>query len=179
MGDSGNDTISIMGKGNANGVSQSAGRGYRLFQGSAKGGMGNDRLNVVGRGSVKGYGGFQAAIEGGAGDDLIMVSGTTLGIVDSLINGGDGNDVFNVGTGSGTIEGGIGTDRINLSYFDATTMQITRLDSSSLEIVGTQDNQGNDNAWVQKIFNVERYQIGVQIYNLDQLENRVLGLVSS
>ena len=67
---------------------------------------------ATGEGSVGIIGG---ATELGTGDDVLVARGTQAGVIDALIDGGTGNDRFNIQDGTGLIVGGTGEDTLVLS----------------------------------------------------------------
>ena len=67
--------------------------------------------NATGASSV-GMQGVQIAT--GNGSDTITARGTSLGVEDVLIDGGEGGDIFDLQSGTGTVLGGKGDDRLIL-----------------------------------------------------------------
>jgi hypothetical protein len=173
LGDRGNDTIDI--SATITGRYEFAGKGfaYGMKEGRVEGGEGNDLIRIVGDASaqigeydvVEGYGVVNGSVSGGDGDDLIAISGTTLAIQDALISGGSGDDTFHIGLGQGALDGGTGDDLVILDFLDLQTMAIAALGNNGLRIVGTQDGQGKDATWTQTIWNVERFQLGSEIFH--------------
>lgn len=108
---------------------------------------------------------MNSSVSGGDGNDLITVSGTTFALQDALISGGSGDDTFQVGIGQGTLDGGSGNDLVILDFLDLQTMTVTALGNSGLRIVGTQDGQGKNAAWTQTLWNMERFQIGSNVFH--------------
>jgi hypothetical protein len=153
---------------------------YGAFQSTVAGGDGNDSITLssdtTALSGPGGYGAFGSQIYGGNGDDFIRVQAfgrdgvatfstgaATYDIQDTLIFGDAGNDAFEVGIGSGTIQGGEGNDIAILKYFNAKTMKLTAIDGG-IQVSGTQNRAGLDGAWSQKILGVEKYLVGEVTY---------------
>ena len=81
-------------------------------------GLGDD--TVVGTGAEIAIGGtssgiFDSRIELGAGNDRIEARGASEGVRDVFLFGEAGDDVFDLHSGTGTVDGGAGTDLLILS----------------------------------------------------------------
>jgi Ca2+-binding RTX toxin-like protein len=126
--------------------------------------------------AAAGEGMLSSRVLAGTGKDVITLSGTTWDIQDTLISGGEGNDVLAVGIGSGQVDGGTGRDTLNLNFFDADIMALTYLGSGRFQLSGSLDKLGNANAWSQSIENIEVFLIGDQQYTVNGLLGS--GLVS-
>ncbi len=65
-------------------------------------------------------------IQAGLGNDVITAQGTLLGVQDVLINGGEGSDTFDLGSGTGIVVGGIPTrSEIDLLILDGQSSDYT------------------------------------------------------
>ena len=105
---------------------------------------------------------FESRVSGGRGNDQFFADAGdsgTFDIQDTLLFGGSGNDLFDVGVGSGTIRGGAGHDTAILDFFDFETMTLETI-RGGLRISGTQNKLGQAEAWTQDILGVEQFQIG-------------------
>ena len=102
---------------------------------------------------------LNSSVNGDHGNDTISISGSTFDIEDALIYGGSGNDTLDIGTGSGTVDGGSGYDVLAMDFFDAATMVFDQLDNHQFQITGTQDKQGNLASWTQTLVNIEAVQV--------------------
>lgn len=137
--------------------------GYGVLNSIVLGNDDNDVINITatqtvspfGRGTV--VGAANAIIDGGSGDDTITVQGVNFDIQDSVINGDSGNDTFDIGIGSGFINGGDGIDLIKLDFFDRNLMSIALLSRDCIEITGSN--------WTQIIYNMEEYDVAGIVYN--------------
>ena len=106
-------------------------------------------------------------VYGNSGDDIITVR--TEGVVDyDLIDaqlfGGAGNDLFNVGIGTGTISGGAGADVANLDYLDTQPATVETI-TNGVRVSGTQTRLGAEGTWTQDILGVESYTVNGVVYD--------------
>ena len=147
---------------------------FGVLESTVVGGRGRDTISITSDVTLVGnpvnfnpssIGAVSSTIDAGDGRDTIMVQGVNLDIDDVIVSGGSGNDVFDVGVGSGNIYGNSGRDRIKLDFFDSATMTIELLGQDSIRIVGTQDKLGNSLAWTQTIEDMEQFEVGGTLYN--------------
>ena len=173
VGGAGSDTITLK-------ATEGAATGNRVdgaFRSKIRGGSGDDIIQIMTEIDSPGisYGAFESEIRGGVGDDRIEISigdFGTLNIKDSLINGGAGNDVFDVGIGSGTIRGGAGDDLAIVDFFDEQTMDFAII-NGGVRISGMIDEFGQKIAWSQDILGVEQLQFGGQSLSTQAFAARV------
>ena len=170
-GGAGNDAITFTA------TADGPGGVFGLFQSRAVGGDGDDVItaitqNATGAGSDVGM--FESRVNGGNGNDRIVANSESgeFDIQDTIIGGGDGDDTFDVGVGSGTIRGGAGNDIAILDFFDFETMSLSTINNGGLRITGTQNKKGRSVAWTQNIFEVEQFQIGEIAGSADALATR-------
>lgn len=146
--------------------------GYGVLNSIVLGNEDDDIINIIATQNGPAFasgnviGAANAIIDGGSGDDIITVQGVNLAIQDSVINGDSGDDTFDIGIGSGFINGGNGTDLIKLDFFDQNLMSIALLGDDCIEITGSN--------WTQIIYNMEEYEVAGTIFNATE----VVGLLS-
>lgn len=180
----GNDEITISARGEESVVFRSSPgqTAYGVVDSSILGGRGDDSITI--RSTYQNYPSNSASVKnsnsiglvnstlaGGAGNDILTVSGLNLDLQDVIVSGGNGEDIFDIGIGSAKIAGGQGYDILKLDFFDAATMSITQLGTNSIQIVGTQDKQGNGNDWTQTISGVESYDVAGTLYSATDVVN--------
>lgn len=141
---------------------------YGVLQSTINGDGGDDRIVISAKASaslpetVIGAGAAESVISGGEGNDTIKISAQQnfgeWDIDDVLLSGDGGDDIFDVGIGSGNILGGSGNDVAILKYFDSDTMTIAAI-SDGIRVSGTQNKLGIEDAWSQDITGVERFRL--------------------
>jgi hypothetical protein len=143
-------------------------------QSSIKGGSGDDTIlfklsGFAQSGSSAGI--MSSQVYGNGGRDVIKVEAASFAnfdVVDSLIFGGDGDDTFEVGIGSGTLQGDAGNDQAILNYFNAETMDVVAV-AGGIQISGSQTKSGTAGEWRQTILSTEQFQIGETLYTATDL----------
>lgn len=161
---------------NNNSIPPGANQGdiFGVLESTVVGGRGRDTISITSEVSLVGnpvnfnpssIGAVSSTIDAGDGRDTIVIQGVNLDIDDVIVSGGSGNDVFDVGIGSGNIYGNGGRDRIKLDFFDSATMTIELLGQDSIRIVGTQDKLGNSLDWTQTIEDMEQFEVSGTVYN--------------
>ncbi len=105
-------------------------------------------------------------IQAGIGNDVITAQGA-LGVQDVLINGGEGSDIFNLGSGTGTIVGGIPiSSEIDLLILDGQSLDYTFSGITDLNL-GTIVN--DDLGTNLTVFNVDEFRFSDGTFAFDEL----------
>ena len=171
-GSDGNDIFELKATARSSAAKAFAYGAYRsdLFAGTR-----DDRITLTatasGQVGSQAYGAFESFIEGDTGNDTIKISAGGLGTFDfkdSLIKGGNDDDIIDAGIGTGTLDGGSGFDRVVLDFFNANTMNITAI-NSGVRISGSQAKDGTQQAWSHDIVDVEQFTIGSTPYTASSL----------
>ena len=177
-GGEGDDTISFEAS-----STDAVGSLKAIRQSTVRGGVGNDTISFTIRGGASdeldNSGVESSQIYGGQGRDRITIAiepsqaasaddQLKYDIADTLIFGGADDDTFDVGIGTGTLNGGTGSDTAVIDYFNAETMSINAI-ANGVQIVGTQTRSGTVGSWTQNIVDTENFQIGDTTYTAESL----------
>lgn len=177
-GGRGNDVIELSAFGMGSSVRVAAAN-----QSTIRGGSGDDTLTFKISGNTGSAGQSASIIDtkvyGNSGNDTITVevipfenasdaNQVKYDIADALIFGGDGDDTFEVGIGTGTLRGGNGVDLAVIDYFNAESMNVSAI-ANGVQIVGSQTKSGTAGEWIQNIVGVESFQIGSALYTAETL----------
>lgn len=170
-GGDGDDLIDISATATARGNVTAKG----VLKSTVLGGAGNDRIVITSMAqtpnSVGGIGAQKSRVRGNSGNDYIQIVGqgsALFDVQDAVLGGGSGSDTIDAGIGSARIVGGGGNDTVILDYFDAGTMTITET-TRGIRVSGTQSKSGSSVAWQQDIFTVENFCVGNITYTASDL----------
>jgi hypothetical protein len=98
---------------------ESCGPGFAagILQATIQAGDGRDYISAEGRATgagSEGYGIVGGRVDLGAGNDWLVARGSTAGLSSATLLGGAGNDTFDLGSGTGSIDGGADRDLLIL-----------------------------------------------------------------